>query len=75
MKVMPCCQTESVAAAFDVMHSLDVDQLAASYSRVGTAKALKKTPALCGNQGIEPTLVVIFAVDSMVPLDPRRGGA
>jgi hypothetical protein len=61
--------TESVAAAFDVTHTLDLDGLAAAYSRVTAAKALKKTAPVPGNQTIEPTLGLIFAVDAAVPLE------
>ena len=61
--------TESVAAAFDVTHTLDLNGLAAAYSRVAAAKALKKTMPAPGNQTIEPTLGLVFAVDATVPLE------
>ena len=61
--------TESVAAAFDVTHTLDLNGLAAAYSRVAAAKALKKTAPVPGNQTIEPTLGLVFALDSAVPLE------
>lgn len=61
--------TESVAAAFDVTHTLDLNGLAAAYSRVAAVKALKKTVPPPGNQTIEPTLGVVFAVDATVPLE------
>ncbi len=60
--------TEYVAAAFDVTHTLDLNRLAAAYSRVAAAKALKKTAPVPGNQTIEPTLGLIFAVEAAVPL-------
>ena len=61
--------TESVAAAFDVTHTLDLNGLAAAYSRVAAAKALKKTAPAPGNQMIEPTLGLVFAVDAAVSLE------
>jgi hypothetical protein len=60
--------TESVAVAFDVTHTLDLNGLAAAYARIAAAKAMKKIFPVPGNQTIEPTLGVIFAVDSAVPL-------
>ncbi|AUT64969.1 DUF6602 domain-containing protein [Paraburkholderia terrae] len=60
---------ESVAVAFDVTHTLELNGLAAAYSRVAAAKALTKTAPAPGNQAVEPTLGVIFAVDTTVPLE------
>jgi hypothetical protein len=64
--------TESVVVAIDVTHTLDLNGLAAAYSRVAAAKALKKTVPSPGNQTTEPTLGVVFAVDAPVPRCPRR---
>lgn len=61
--------TESVAVAFDVTHTLDLNGLAAAYSRVAAAKALTKTVPAPGIQTIEPTLGLVFAVDTTVPLE------
>ena len=61
--------TESVAAAFDVAHTLELNGLAAAYSRVAAAKRLKKVAPAPGNQTIEATLGLIFAVDAAVPLE------
>jgi hypothetical protein len=61
--------TETIAAAVDVTHTLDLNGLAAAYSRVAAAKALKKTVPAPGNQTIEPTLGLIFSVDAAVPLE------
>ncbi|MFM0208312.1 hypothetical protein PQQ96_12945 [Paraburkholderia sediminicola] len=61
--------TETVAAAIDVAYTLDLNALAAAYSRVSAAKALKKTAPFPGNRTTEPTLGVIFAVDATVPLE------
>jgi hypothetical protein len=61
--------TETVAAAIDVAYTLDLNGLAAAYSRVSAAKALKKTVPFPGNQTTEPTLGVVFAVDATVPLE------
>jgi hypothetical protein len=48
---------------------LDLNGLAAAYSRVAAAKALKKATPVPGNQTIEPTLGLIFAGDAAVPLE------
>jgi hypothetical protein len=61
--------TESVAVAFDVTHTLDLNGLAAAYDRIAAAKAMRKTAAAPGIQTIEPTLGVIFAADATVPLE------
>jgi hypothetical protein len=61
--------TESVAVAFDVTHTLDLNGLAGAYERIAAAKAMRKTAPAPGIQIIEPTLGVIFATDSTVPLE------
>lgn len=61
--------TESVAVAFDVTHTLDLNGLAAAYSRVAAAKALTKTEPAPGISTIEPTLGLIFAVDTTFALE------
>lgn len=61
--------TESVAVAFDVTHTLDLNGLAAAYDRIAGAKAMRKTTPAPGVQTIEPTLGVIFALDATAPLE------
>jgi hypothetical protein len=58
-----------VAVAFDVTHTLDLNGLAGAYDRIAAAKAMRKTAPGPGSQTIEPTLGVIFATDSTVPLE------
>src|SRR5262249_29090375 len=55
---------ESVAVIFDVIHTLDLESLAAAYERIAAAKAMRKTTPAPGLQTIEATLGVIFAVDT-----------
>ena len=62
-------RTESVAVAIDATHTLDLDGLVGAYVRIAAAKAMTKTAPAPGNQVIEPTLGVIFAVDATVPLE------
>lgn len=65
----PVYATESVAAAIDVMRTLTLEGLAASYRRVATAKALHKTTSLlAGGPQLEATLGVILAVDMQITL-------
>ena len=61
--------TECVAVALDVNHALDLNGLAAAYGRLAEAKAQVKAAPVPGGEHIEPTLGVIFAVDSAVPLE------
>jgi hypothetical protein len=61
--------TESVAVAVDVAPTLDLNGLAAAYGRIAEAKAQLKTAPVPGGKFVEPTLGVIFAIDSAVPLE------
>lgn len=66
---VPVVPTEAVAVAIDVLHTLDLATLDAAYSRIAAAKAMKKTTPPPGHKHVEPTLGIIFAVDSNVSLD------
>ena len=61
--------TNHLACAVDVTHTLDLEGLRSAYARVAAAKALRKTAPVLGGQTAEPTLGVVFAVDSAVPLE------
>jgi hypothetical protein len=61
--------TESVAVAFDVTRTIDLDGLAAAYGRLAEAKAQVKAAPVPDGEHIERTLGIIFAVDSGVPLE------
>lgn len=61
--------TESVAVAFEVSHTVDLDGLAAAYGRLAQAKAQVKSAPVPGGEHIERTLGIIFAADSSVPLE------
>lgn len=60
---------ESVAIAIDVSHTLDLNGLAAAYSRVAAVKAMKKGGTALGTGTIEATLGVVFAIDAVVSLE------
>ena len=49
--------------------TLDLDGLVGAYVRIASAKAMIKTAPAPGNQAIEATLGVIFAIDATVPLE------
>lgn len=67
--VDPAVPTESVAVAFDVVHTLDLESLSASYDRIAAAKAMHKVTPVSGKANAEPTLGIILSADAAVSLD------
>lgn len=67
--VDPAIPTESVAVAFDVVHTLNFESLSASYDRIASSKAMQKVTPAPGKAHAEPTLGIILAADASVSLD------